>query len=273
VNLRDKVSGRAVIARRYAQQGFTLVEMAIVLVIIGLIIGGILKGQEIVNNGRVKAQVAQIDAVKAALATFLDKYGYYPGDDNQTESQLGLTTATFDTAANGDGVIGGAGGAALLDNATIPAPSESNSVWYELEQANLLAGVQSSAGGAQVASDSFNLQGKINASFLTLADFGYVNSGATTTNKMVRISGVTNPNSPTIVMREQDASQIDLKYDDGLPATGQILAATYSAVSNCCLTAAGGAGTACTTTTSTVYGLTASSSTSGNYCSLLWVVQ
>jgi len=64
------------------QAGFTLVEIAIVLVIIGLIIGAVLKGQELINNAKLKRAYNQQREVAAAAYTYFDRYGLYPGDDN-----------------------------------------------------------------------------------------------------------------------------------------------------------------------------------------------
>lgn len=64
------------------QAGFTLVEIAIVMVIIGLLIGGVLKGQSMVQNAKVKRVVKQSDEFRAAVMTFFDKYGAFPGDEN-----------------------------------------------------------------------------------------------------------------------------------------------------------------------------------------------
>ena len=58
--------------------GFTLVEIAIVMVIIGLLIGGVLKGQAMVQNAKVKRVVKQADEIRAAVMSFYDKYGVYP---------------------------------------------------------------------------------------------------------------------------------------------------------------------------------------------------
>jgi hypothetical protein len=68
-------------------------------------------------------------------------------------------------------------------------------------------------------------------------------------------------------MREQDAAQIDIKYDDGITETGQILATSYSSATNCC------GASKCTSAITTTYGLQANASTAGNYCALLWVAQ
>ncbi|MDP3686236.1 MAG: prepilin-type N-terminal cleavage/methylation domain-containing protein, partial [Sulfurimicrobium sp.] len=56
------------------QQGFTLIEIAIVLVIIGLLLGGVLKGQELINNARVRNIINQQDGIKAAYFGFQDRY-------------------------------------------------------------------------------------------------------------------------------------------------------------------------------------------------------
>ena len=63
------------------QQGFTLVEIAVVLVIIGLLLGAILKGQELIENSRVKNAINDMNSVKAAAFGYLDRYKAMPGDD------------------------------------------------------------------------------------------------------------------------------------------------------------------------------------------------
>jgi prepilin-type N-terminal cleavage/methylation domain-containing protein len=65
---------------RAAQGGFTLVEIAIVLVIIGLLLGGILKGQELITSARVRNLADQASAVQAAYYGFVDRYHAIPGD-------------------------------------------------------------------------------------------------------------------------------------------------------------------------------------------------
>lgn len=89
---------------RKNQAGFTLVEIAIVMIIIGLLIGGILKGQEMINNAKVKRVVKQADEMRAAVMSFYDKYGQYPGDENSTLFPPGTDTTT----GNNNGQILGA---------------------------------------------------------------------------------------------------------------------------------------------------------------------
>lgn len=67
---------------RSEQSGFTLIEIAIVMVIIGLLVGGVLKGQAMIDNAKTKRVAKQADELRAAVMTFYDKYGQYPGDEN-----------------------------------------------------------------------------------------------------------------------------------------------------------------------------------------------
>ena len=69
--------------RKRGEAGFTLVEIAIVMVIIGLLIGGVLKGQAMIQNAKVKRVVKMADELRAAVMSFYDKYSVYPGDENR----------------------------------------------------------------------------------------------------------------------------------------------------------------------------------------------
>lgn len=66
--------------RNWKNGGFTLVELALVLVIIGLLITGVLKGEALIQNAKVKKLVNQKDSLTAAFYTYYDRYNYYPGD-------------------------------------------------------------------------------------------------------------------------------------------------------------------------------------------------
>src|SRR5215210_5593314 len=79
------------------ESGFTLIEIAIVLVIIGLLLGGVLKGQELITGARVRNLIGQQDGIKAAYFGFLDRYRALPGDFKNAK------TTIKDTTENGDG--------------------------------------------------------------------------------------------------------------------------------------------------------------------------
>lgn len=91
---------------KYAKQsGFTLVEIAIVLVIIGLLLGGIIKGREMIQNTKVKHAVNQAKSLAAAIYAYQDKYGALPGDDPNAKTNLagGVGGCVADDIENGNG--------------------------------------------------------------------------------------------------------------------------------------------------------------------------
>jgi prepilin-type N-terminal cleavage/methylation domain-containing protein len=77
--------------RKNSQAGFTLVEIAIVLIIIGLLIGGIIQGQAMIQNARVKRLVSDFDGMRAAVLTFQDRFSQLPGDENNANTPTGDT--------------------------------------------------------------------------------------------------------------------------------------------------------------------------------------
>lgn len=64
------------------ERGFTLIELAIVLVIIGIILGAVLKGQDLVNNAKSKKFITWVKAWEIASWQYMDRKGYFPGDNN-----------------------------------------------------------------------------------------------------------------------------------------------------------------------------------------------
>lgn len=99
---------------RIDKRGFTLVEMAIVLVIIGIILGAVLKGQDLIDNARAKQFVTKIKTWEVALNTYFDRKGRYPGDADKngiigdSDPQADITAASFVSAPENSFVLGGA---------------------------------------------------------------------------------------------------------------------------------------------------------------------
>jgi prepilin-type N-terminal cleavage/methylation domain-containing protein len=83
--------------------GFTLIEMSIVLVIIGLIVGGVLVGQDLIRAAHVCAEITQIEKFNTAVNTFYGKYQALPGDMNQSTAQRNGFAARGQYAGQGDG--------------------------------------------------------------------------------------------------------------------------------------------------------------------------
>ncbi len=103
--------------------GFTLVEIAIVMVIIGLLIGGVLKGQEMIKNAKIKRVVKSSDEIRAAVYTYQDRFGYYPGDDPLATTHL----------AGAAGVVNGNGNGQI-------AATEDEDVFIHLATVGLISG-------------------------------------------------------------------------------------------------------------------------------------
>ncbi len=79
----EKFRKRYLEKSKKGQRGFTLIELAIVLVIIGLLFAMIIKGRQLIDNAKVKNIIAQINKIKTAMTIYYDRYGHYPGDSNQ----------------------------------------------------------------------------------------------------------------------------------------------------------------------------------------------
>lgn len=114
------------------QSGFTLIELAIVLVIIGWLLGGVLKGQELINSAKVKNMATDFKNVQVYIYGYQDKFKALPGDDGQVATHLkGATVATTGTVSNG--VIQG-------DWDSETGTDESVLFWQHVRLANLASG-------------------------------------------------------------------------------------------------------------------------------------
>jgi len=138
------------------QSGFTLVEIAIVLVIIGLLLGGVLKGQSMIESAKVKALANEMKAVQAAYYAYEDKFKAIPGDDAKSTTHLGATVngvAIVDPtpATAGDSLIN----TGTWVGAAVPVATNENALfWMHTRAAGLMTGdagsgvAVNSAGGA-----------------------------------------------------------------------------------------------------------------------------
>ena len=112
------------------QSGFTLIEIAIVLVIIGLLLGGVLKGQELITSARVRNLISQQDGIKAAYFGFRDRYRALPGDYSLASTNIANVAGTPN--GNGDGQIRSVLGGDAID--------EHIAVWDHLSKAGFING-------------------------------------------------------------------------------------------------------------------------------------
>ena len=123
------------------QMGFTLVEIAIVLVIVGLLIGGVLKGQEMITNAKLKRVESDNAGLLAALYSYQDRYLQLPGDDADAEGRFSIYVATDNANGNGDGAIGLGGDWDLpISTPWLSTGQETLKFFGHLRAAGLIAG-------------------------------------------------------------------------------------------------------------------------------------
>lgn len=191
------------------QQGFTLIEIAIVLVIIGLLLGGVLKGQELITSARVRNLIAHQDGVKAAYFGFLDRYRALPGDYSTANANAnipGCGTSCFGGDANGQ----------------IQTAAESIHAWEHLSRAGFITGSYIS-GSATPTAATTNTPSNPYGSLVQLIFDGVYQDGAAATGP-ARHNLKTGANVPSDILAE-----VDRKIDDGLATTGQVRYSTFGA--------------------------------------------
>jgi prepilin-type N-terminal cleavage/methylation domain-containing protein len=196
------------------QNGFTLIEIAIVLVIIGLLLGGVLKGQELITSARVRNLIAQQDGIKAAFFGFQDRFRAYAGDYAAANTTLKCPTGTSCLNGNGNGIV--------ERTATRNAGSEPNETilaWMHLASAGFLNGSYTHTAGDTTATDLNTPKNPYNIFLQIIYDNRYADTSATPPNKHNLKTGAQVP--------VEIASEVDRKIDDGNGIRGGFRYSTY----------------------------------------------
>ena len=197
------------------QKGFTLVEIAIVMVIIGLLLGAVLKGQNLINSARVRSMADQNSSVQAAYYGFIDRYRAVPGDMVAARAQAAIGTNNLPTA------IGGNGNGNLSGTGTTPENyPEASALWTHLSAANFIVGSyegNSTSDASYVAVDDAPVNAFGGRVVLWRTDQYLPTATATT-----RLGFIVGRSAPASVLAELDG-----KVDDGRPESG-VLRATVA---------------------------------------------
>jgi prepilin-type N-terminal cleavage/methylation domain-containing protein len=183
------------------QTGFTLVEIAIVLVIIGLLLGGVLKGQELIENAKIKSAAADLNGVTASYQSYIDRFKRLPGDDGPiaTLTARGGNWNNVSLAGNNNGVI------AITQAQVFTGAGEGAAFWQHLKAAGFISGNVADVGVASIPRNSFNgLMG--------------VGTGVTPATGVAALSVCLSQ------VPGKSARALDTQLDDGLPGSGSVLA-------------------------------------------------
>ena len=192
------------------QNGFTLIEIAIVLVIIGLLLGGVLKGQELITSARVRNLIAQQDGVKAAFFGFQDRYRALPGDYPGALANANIPNVAATLGGNGDGQILNTAGA-----------NEQTIAWTHLSHAGFLTGSYNMADVDDAVAAANTPANTYNASLQLVYDNTYaviVGDPAASPRHNLK----TGNQIPVEIMTE-----VDRKIDDASPGRGSYRFSVY----------------------------------------------
>lgn len=235
--------------------GYTITEFAVVLTVMGLMVGGVLKAEEMVENASLAATISQVQQYQAAVKIFEDKYNALPGDFDQAATYI----AGGDVAnGNGDGIIGlqdttspaagttvgliDGGGCTVGSGAASTTPAnefqESRQFWIQLAAAGLISGIraQTDADGPAATIGNIFPAAPLGGGagweivnclvYTTTGNAGEQNQwfrlGAmpadTTFHPTHDPSGINTTGSATAY----EAYQLDSRFDDGIPSMGTV---------------------------------------------------
>jgi type II secretory pathway pseudopilin PulG len=192
------------------QAGLSLVEMTIVLVVMGLLVGALLFGQELVVTSRSKAVILQLNELSVAVAAYRDRYRAIPGDDAQAQGRWNLTAVPAAVPSSpGDGRIDG-----TYNQAAAVPEAESRLFWWHMRQAGFMPGSTDPASPAVAAQQPLNAAG----------GFVGVTMGAGPTTLGLTDLIVCAANLPGKI-----AIEVDGRLDDGKPNEGSVRAQRQTA--------------------------------------------
>jgi prepilin-type N-terminal cleavage/methylation domain-containing protein len=220
----------------YSKQAFSLVELSIVLVILGLLTGGILTGQNLIRAAELRAVVTQYTTYQTAAQTFRNKYFAIPGDMTNATAFWGDNSSACADAAVADGTPGtcnGDGNGRVDVGGNGGETAERFQVWNQLALAGLIegtyTGVAGSGGGNDHVAGENSPAGKVGQSGWGFYYNDVISGHATyfdgSYGNTLLLGGVSSgsarDNQPLV--SPEEIWGVDKKVDDGMPATGRLV--------------------------------------------------
>ncbi len=212
------------------KQGFSLVELSIVLVILGLLTGGILAGQSLIRAAEMRSVSTEAARYQTALHTFRDKYfaiagdmnnaTKFWGDDNAACADAGVPNGTPGTCnGDGDGTVEFAAAGGLT--------GEFTQAWKQLALAGLVegsySGLASAAAGYAITPGTNIPASKLNRASWNLVYFSYTADPYNYTMNFGNHLSI-HGGDGNGVLKPEEAWNVDTKMDDGMPGRGSVIA-------------------------------------------------
>ncbi len=229
------------------RHGFSLVELSIVLVILGLLVGGVLTGQSLIRAAELRSVATEYQKYTAAVHTFRDKYFALPGDMSNATAFWGAAHATpatcLTTVGTGTQTCDGNGDGHFYSAALPSQHGEVFAFWKHLANAGLIEGSFSGMSGPDSNNDGllgtnvprsklsqagwavtvYAMHNFVGSAFLFAYDYG---NGFSFGKDNAQFS------AENIAISADEAWNIDTKLDDGKPGTGKIIASTWGMCTN-----------------------------------------
>jgi prepilin-type N-terminal cleavage/methylation domain-containing protein len=224
--------------------GFTLVELSIVLVILGLLVGGVLTGQSLIRAAELRSVTTQYNGYLTAVNSFKDKYFALPGDMTNAQSFWGVAHATpatcVTTVGTGTQTCNGNGDGQIY-------PSTGSDEWFRswqhLASAGLIEGTYTGvvgSGGTNNVTTANAPRGRLGSSLWFLASDQYAGAAyfpVAVARNNFRLGGATTTSwNSNAILKPEELWNIDTKMDDGKPGTGSVTSWLSSFVANCAST-------------------------------------
>ena len=222
------------------KQGFTLLELSIVIVIIGLIIGGITVGSDMIKSAELNSVATDVNKYKTAINTFKLKYNALPGDMKNAVSYWGsVSNCATDVPPNGIETCNGNNDGRINYDCGNPVAYRYESIksWQHLSNAGLIPGGYSGvsyASCAQYRDDNTpnpSITGAVWAMFYVASSYGWATKNVSRHVLALGIPVSTRWHYPALIPADQKA--IDDKMDDGLPNFGKLTHMNYVSSANC----------------------------------------
>ncbi len=218
--------------------GFTLIEMSIVIAIIGLIIGGVLVGQDLIRISQIRSTISQIEQIRTAMNTFRVKYNCVPGDCSAATNFFGTDSLGCPAGGGDAGTCNGDGNGVISDINYSNNGQEVYRGWQQMgtDYANLIPGKYTGISGPL----KFKPLPDINSPRAKIREDGvlsiyYLGSNAGSayffpSNYQHTIELFAHLGTDNVgIFIPSEAYAVDQKMDDGLPAFGSVMGQPQSA--------------------------------------------